>query len=193
MYIFLPNAKDGLPTLEEKHFNCSESGFLDRHTPRHCEVLSELRIPKFKFSFGSEALKGLGLVSPVSPGLLTEMVDKSPPDVQKPYVTIAFNKSYIEVNEGGTEAAAAFGVFVGEHDSPGKVIDFVADHPFLFLVREDVTGVVLFSGHVLNSINSLVSSFTSIKISCFRDIVQSHIPAEKRERRTYTLDCVSFR
>jgi len=53
------------------------------------------------------------------------------------------------VNEEGTEAAAASAatVVLRSFTMPR---DFVADHPFLFLIREDLTGVVLFVGHVVN-------------------------------------------
>ncbi|KAL3617799.1 hypothetical protein CASFOL_038120 [Castilleja foliolosa] len=64
-----------------------------------------------------------------------------------------YHKAFIEVNEEGTEAAAATAAVV-VYWSNGKrhvdLIDFVADHPFLFVVREDMTGVVLFVGQVLN-------------------------------------------
>ncbi|KAK6245314.1 Serpin domain - like 2 [Theobroma cacao] len=155
MYFFLPDAKDGLPALVEKV--SSESGFLERHLPYEPVKVGEFRIPRFKISFGfeaSEVLKRLGLVLPFSgEGGLTEMVDS--PLGQSLYVSNIFHKSFIEVNEEGTEAAAASagvirlrGVLVEEK------IDFVADHPFLFLIREDVTGVVLFIGHVLNPLES---------------------------------------
>ncbi|KAI8548745.1 hypothetical protein RHMOL_Rhmol07G0297500 [Rhododendron molle] len=152
MYFFLPNAKDGLSALMEKV--SSESGFLDRHLPYQEVEVGEFRIPKFKISFGFEAskvLKGLGLVLPFSGGEgLTEMVD-SPTVGRNLYVSSIFHKSFIEVNEEGTEAAAASAAVVKLRGlSIPEKIDFVADRPFLFVIREDMTGVVLFIGHVLN-------------------------------------------
>ncbi|KAE9458537.1 hypothetical protein C3L33_09561, partial [Rhododendron williamsianum] len=152
MYFFLPNAKDGLTALMEKVG--SEAGFLDRHLPYQEVEVGEFRIPKFKISFGFEAskvLKGLGLVLPFSGDEgLTEMVD-SPTVGRNLYVSSIFHKSFIEVNEEGTEAAAASAAVVKLRGlSIPEKIDFVADHPFLFVIREDMTGVVLFIGHVLN-------------------------------------------
>ncbi|XP_048130399.1 serpin-ZX-like [Rhodamnia argentea] len=151
MYLFLPDARDGLPALMEKV--SSESGFLDRHLPYNKVEVGEFRIPRFKISFGFEAsedLKKLGLILPFSDGGgLTEMVDSL--EGRSLYVSSIFHKSFIEVNEEGTEAAAASaGVIKLRSLSFSKKIDFVADHPFLFLVREDMTGTVLFVGQVLN-------------------------------------------
>lgn len=151
MYFFLPNERNGLQNLVEKLG--SESGFIDRHLPLQEVEVGEFRIPKFKISFGLEAsavLKELGLILPfTSEGDLTEMVDSA--HGQNLYVSSIFHKSFIEVNEEGTEAAAASAGVIKLRgllmDGP---IDFVADHPFLFLIREDMTGVVLFIGHVLN-------------------------------------------
>jgi len=151
MYFYLPDAKDGLQALVEKM--ASESGFLDRHLPPKQVKVDDFRIPRFKISFGfeaSNALKGLGLVSPFSNEAdLTEMVDSSAG--QGLCVSSIFHKSFIEVNEEGTEAAAASAGVIALRgiDFPTK-IDFVADHPFLFLIREDMTGVVMFVGHVLD-------------------------------------------
>ncbi|KAE8727967.1 Serpin-ZX [Hibiscus syriacus] len=126
MYFFLPDAKDGLHALLEKA--SSEPGFLETHVPSQPAEVGEFRIPRFKISFGlkaSEVLKRLGLKLPFS--------------------------SEGEVNEEGTEAAAATsGVIVARAFINPRKIDFAADHPFLFLVREDETGVVLFIGNVLN-------------------------------------------
>ncbi|XP_059279257.1 serpin-ZX-like [Lycium ferocissimum] len=150
MYFFLPDANDGLPALVEKV--SSESQFLERHLPYQKVGVGEFRIPKFKISFGFEAsnvLKGLGLVLPFSGDGLTEMVDS--PTGSNLYVSSIFHKSFIEVNEEGTEAAAATaGVVKLRSVMVEEKIDFVADHPYLFLIREDATGVVLFVGSVLN-------------------------------------------
>jgi len=130
----------------------SETGFLDRHLPQQKVEVGEFRIPKFKISFGFEAtevLKKLGLVLPFSSDGLTEMVDS--PVGKDLYVSSIFHKSFIEVNEEGTEAAAATaGRIVRRSIVMREKMNFVADHPFLFVVREDLTGVVLFIGHVLN-------------------------------------------
>lgn len=150
MNFLLPDTKDGLLALVEKV--SSESGFLEHHLPYQKVEVGEFRIPKFKLSFGfeaSEVLKGLGVVLPFSGGGLTEMVDSQVG--QNLYVSSIFHKSFIEVNEEGTEAAAASAGLVKLR---GLLVedefDFVADHPFLFIIGEDMTGVVLFIGHVLN-------------------------------------------
>ncbi|CAM8979276.1 unnamed protein product [Rhodiola kirilowii] len=69
------------------------------------------------------------------------------------YVSEIFHKSFIEVNEQGTEAAAvtaAVCIGIVCVRPIRKTIDFVADHPFLFVIREDTSGMVMFIGHVLN-------------------------------------------
>ncbi|KAI8548736.1 hypothetical protein RHMOL_Rhmol07G0296600 [Rhododendron molle] len=152
MYLYLPNAKDGLSALMRKM--SSKSGFLDRHLPCERVEVGEFLIPKFKFSFAFEAskvLKGLGLVLPFADGEgLIEMVDSTSVG-RKLYISSIFHKACIEVNEEGTKAAAASAGFLTfECYEEPEEIDFVADHPFLFVIREDNTGAVLFIGQVLN-------------------------------------------
>ncbi|KAJ1397428.1 Serpin, conserved site [Sesbania bispinosa] len=152
MYIFLPDAKDGLPALVEQV--ASESGFLERSLPYQKVEVGDFRIPRFNISFGietSDVLKELGLVLPFSVhGNLTKMVDSL--EGQNLYVQYIFHKSFIEVNEEGTEAAAATAAVMlyGCSMRIPTHIDFVADHPFLFVIRDDLTGIVLFIGQVLN-------------------------------------------
>lgn len=49
--VFLPDGKDGLPSLVDRV--CSEPGFLDRHLPRWKFKVADFRIPKFKIAFGT--------------------------------------------------------------------------------------------------------------------------------------------
>jgi serpin B len=152
MYIFLPDEKDGLSTLVEKV--ASESELLAHKLPLEKVEVGDFRIPKFKVSFGletSDILKELGVVLPFSGGGLTKLVDSTVTG-QNLYVSDIFHKSFIEVNEEGTEAAAATAATVllrGIMSAPTR-LDFVADRPFLFLIREDLTGTIIFVGQVLN-------------------------------------------
>ncbi|CAI9103304.1 OLC1v1001762C1 [Oldenlandia corymbosa var. corymbosa] len=150
MYLYLPDAKDGLRALVEKF--SSQPGFFKNHVPRTMKVVCSFLVPKFKISFEFEAskiLKSLGLVSPftIHDGGLTNMVDS--PIGDDLVSQGMFQKSFIEVNETGTEAAAVCSATVGG-GMPVRTFNFVADHPFLYLIREAVTGVVLFMGTVLN-------------------------------------------
>ncbi|CAA7055930.1 unnamed protein product [Microthlaspi erraticum] len=151
MYIYLPDEKDGLAALLEKIGY--KPGFLDNHILRHRVSMDDFRIsPKFKFSFGFEAsdvLKDMGLTSPFTRGgSLIEMID-SPSVAENLYVSNILHKTSIEVDEEGTEAAAvSVSNLVTMCWSPKS--DFVADHPFLFTVREDESGVILFMGQVLD-------------------------------------------
>ncbi|MCI08489.1 serpin-ZX, partial [Trifolium medium] len=149
MYFFLPDAKDGLSSLIEKL--SSESKFLDHMLPNEKVIVGDFKIPKLKISFDlktSNVLKDLGVVLPFLPGGLTKMVDSSM-DL-KLYISEIFHKSFIEVNEEGTEAIAmTTGSFMAGsclHNVTPPRIDFVADHPFLFLIREDFSGTTLFIG-----------------------------------------------
>ncbi|XP_071702161.1 serpin-ZX-like [Rutidosis leptorrhynchoides] len=151
MYFYLPDAKDGLSSLVEKLSSGSE--FLNRNIPRQKVEVGQFLIPKFKISFGFEAsdmLKELGLVLPFGGEEgLTEMVDS--PVGQSLFVSSIHHKAFVEVNEEGTEAAAASaGVVMLRALMTNDKVDFVADHPFLFVIREDLTGVVLFMGQVID-------------------------------------------
>ncbi|KAK1407522.1 hypothetical protein QVD17_39138 [Tagetes erecta] len=149
-YFYLPNAKDGLQSLVKKIG--STSNFIERHIPRQKVEVGEFLLPKFKISFGFEAsdvLKELGLVLPFNGGGLSEMVDSAVG--QSLYVSSIHHKSFVEVNEEGTEAAAAsVAVMKFRSIMVDEKVDFVADHPFLFVIREDMTGVVLFMGQVID-------------------------------------------
>ena len=61
------------------------------------------------------------------------------------YLSAVFHKAFVEVNEEGTEAAAATGAVVGLR-SIRRGPSFRADHPFLFLIRDKATGSILFLG-----------------------------------------------
>ncbi|KAK1407489.1 hypothetical protein QVD17_39105 [Tagetes erecta] len=96
-----------------------------------------------------DPLKELKLVSPFTKeASLTEMID--PSACQNMYASSIHHASFIEVNEEGTKAAAAFAVvLMGSSRMIKPKVDFVADHPFLFVIREDVSGAVLFVGEVI--------------------------------------------
>ena len=74
------------------------------------------------------------------------------PAARSLYVSSIYHNSFVEVNEEGTEAAEATAAVVTLTPLPVEPVkvDYVADHPFLFLIREDIIGVALFVGHVFN-------------------------------------------
>ena len=63
-----------------------------------------------------------------------------------------YHKAFVDVNEEGTEAAAATGVVVSLKGAPGGDTTpvFRADHPFVFLIVDKDTGTILFAGRVVN-------------------------------------------
>lgn len=151
MCFYLPDTKDGLPSLIEKI--SSTPNFFDDHIPDKVVEMGKFMIPKFKILSrfeASDALKELKLVSPFTEeASLTEMID--PSAGQNVYASSIQHACFIEVNEEGTKAAAASTVvMIGSSWMIEPKVDFVADHPFLFVIRENVSGAVLFIGQVID-------------------------------------------
>ena len=71
---------------------------------------------------------------------------------QKPGLCISdvIHKAFVEVNEEGTEAAAATGVIAGVTSIGPSLPIFKADHPFVFFIRDNTSQSILFLGRVLN-------------------------------------------
>lgn len=117
------------------------------------EGLEEQRVnvymPKFTFSSKyllNENLKEMGMPSAFEPGV----ADFSGLDGTKDlYIQTVIHQAFVDVNEEGTEAAAATGVAVGTTSIP-QIVEFRADHPFIFLIQEKETGNILFLGRVIN-------------------------------------------
>lgn len=108
-------------------------------------VRSNITIPKFKFSYGTDLVELLG-----SLGMGIAFSDHA--DFSRLVagggvtITEVMHKAYIDVNEDGTEAAAVTKVSVGVTAAPTKNI--IIDKPFIFAIREMKTGLILFTGIV---------------------------------------------
>jgi serpin B len=105
-------------------------------------------LPKFKLEETldlNRALTKLGIVD-----LFTQNVaDLSGMDGTKElYVSNILHKAFIEVNEEGSEAAAATGTTT-TRIGVSKSFDFRADHPFLFFIRHNDTNAIVFMGRLM--------------------------------------------
>jgi serpin B len=75
------------------------------------------------------------------------------PTAQCPYITKVKHKTFVDVYEEGTEAAAVTSVEIGVTSAPLE-LRVVVDRPFLVAIRERLTGTVLFLGRVMNPVAS---------------------------------------
>jgi len=65
------------------------------------------------------------------------------------FISKVIHKAYVEVNEEGTEAAAATAVVMLKSVAV-QPLEFKADHPFIFLIRENQTESILFIGRIVD-------------------------------------------
>lgn len=147
LVVLLPDTRNGLGALEAK-FDAEQ---LDRWIAglRRQEVA--VALPRFSLNSQftlNQALSKLGMSLPFQPG----QADFSGMDGSRElYITAAIHKAFVDVNEEGTEAAAATGIVVGVRSAlPSEPKVFRADHPFLFLIRDTRTGSILFLGRLAN-------------------------------------------
>ncbi len=146
MIILLPKEFDGLDEFEKTLTVEKLSKWLGRL--RNCEV--RVSIPKFKMTsqFGlASVLKSMGMTDAFSAN-----ADFSGMNGRRDlFISAVIHKAYVDVNEEGTEAAAATAVTMKLTSiGPSRIPAFCADHPFLFIIRDNLSGSILFIGRVMN-------------------------------------------
>lgn len=162
MVVLLPKSKTGLPALENELSGNVLQGWLDHlETSRWVEI--DLKFPKLKLEtkyhmVGEGVLPEMGMRN-----VFSEAADFSgavraerQPDQEPLAIGEVIHQTFLEIDENGTEAAAATAI---KHframasaqlgPPPPPPIPFYADHPFLFLIKDEKTGMVLFMGRIL--------------------------------------------
>lgn len=156
MYVILPDTKgsNGIASLLS---SLDEESLSNAIASMTTDAVVHVKMPMFETNGSyslSQALASLGISRAFNPecaefDLLIEGHGAGDFFIQK-----ILQKARIKVTEWGTEAAAATMVEMGGTEGPGQVeeIYFSADHPFVYLIAEKTSGVILFEG-VFNGVN----------------------------------------
>jgi serpin B len=146
MVFLLPPQVDGLPGLEAQLSPENLAAWMGQVRPMEVPIA----VPRFRFTSRfllNDALAALGMPSAFRPG----DADLSGMDGTRTlFISKVIHQAFIEVNEEGTEAAGATAVVI-DRESVGPT--FIANHPFLFLIRDNVTHSILFLGRVVDPSN----------------------------------------
>jgi serpin B len=149
MLIILPKKADGLADLEQKI------------TPENLKQwragmalnMGLVLLPKFtitSFAKLNDTLTSMGMTNAFDP-VAADFNDLAiEPPGENLYIGAVYHKAFVDVDETGTEAAAATAVLGrGGGGRPIYEFTFRADHPFFFAIQYDPTGSILFMGHVI--------------------------------------------
>ncbi|MFO0550969.1 MAG: serpin family protein [Polyangiaceae bacterium] len=154
LYIVLPTDVAGLPALER----ALDATALDKLLAGVTYKFVDLALPKFEVAPEAstslaENLTSLGMKDAFDMERADFTGIANPPDpAARLFIQEVLHKALVRVDEEGTEAAAATAVMMGEGTGmpPRPEVVFNADHPFLFVLREDTTGMILFLGRVVD-------------------------------------------
>ena len=149
MFVLLPKKADGMAAVEK---SLSAANFT-KWSKDVEKTNVEVTMPKFQFTsqFGlADALKALGMTDAfdATKANFAGMTEK-----EKLFISAVIHKAFVAVDEDGTEAAAATAVVMGVMSAmpnPAQPKVFKADHPFVFYIRHNSTGEILFMGKVVN-------------------------------------------
>jgi len=148
MVVLLPKAIEGLSGLEKKLTHESLDRWMKELRPQKVIVY----LPRFKMTsqFGlKDTLQAMGMTLAFGEKAVFSRMSRS----EQLFISAVVHKAFVDVNEEGTEAAAATGVIMAPTAAPFRPEEppvFRADHPFLFLIRDNGTGSILFMGRVTN-------------------------------------------
>ena len=146
MQLILPRKRDGIADVEQKlspDFLGSLEGELKTRRV-------DLFLPRFKIESSFDllyAVQALGVRSAFLPGAADFSGMTGNRELS---IGAAVHKAFVEVGEKGTEAAAATGIVMMRASiaPPEDVVVFQADRPFLFMIRDNASGTILFMGKV---------------------------------------------
>jgi serpin B len=150
MVVLLPARLDGLTQCEKMLDARSLAKWLTKMEAAKVKVI----LPKFTMSSRlalAQRLRELGMTAAFD----AEKADFAGMTGDEPlFLSAVLHKAWVEVNEKGTEAAAATGGVGAKSAAPREQpIVFNADHPFLFLIRDTRSGSIVFLGRVSNPKN----------------------------------------
>jgi len=149
MVVFLPKETTGLAALEQQFTAAHASDWVRSMEPAQRVILT---LPRFKMTQQFELSATLAAMG--MPQAFSSAADFSGMTGKPEFsISAAIHKAFIDVNEQGTEAAAAtaIGMTAAAMRAPMQEpppIVFRADHPFLFLIRDTHSGAILFMGRV---------------------------------------------
>lgn len=149
MVVLLPQEIDGLTGLEAKLTAQNLQRWTD--SVKH-EDKVEVYLPKFKTTAEfmlSGTLQAMGMKSAFDPDTadFSGMTDK-----EALFISVVIHKAFVDVNEEGTEAAAATGIAMAgaAFVEPKEPPVFRADHPFVFMIRDNRNSAIMFLGRITN-------------------------------------------
>jgi len=145
MVILLPKKKDGVAELEKQVSAAKLTAWLK--DVGAYEV--DLKMPKFKLTTEFKLNREL-IDMGMKDAFVQGRADFSGMATRENLsISAVLHKAFVDVNEAGTEAAAATAVVIRGESRPPRAT-FHADHGFLFLIRDHATGSILFMGRVVN-------------------------------------------
>ncbi|MGE5608443.1 MAG: serpin family protein [Bacillota bacterium] len=151
MLLLLPKKVDGLPELEKDLTSANLAHWLQAMSMRQVR----LSLPRFKITSQfnlSSTLRAMGMPDAFAPNAADFSAIAT---AERLFLQAVLHKAFVDVNEEGTEAAAATATAVGALSmaNPQEPAVFRADHPFLFLIRHRSSGQILFLGRLSNPRN----------------------------------------
>ncbi|XP_045137356.1 leukocyte elastase inhibitor B-like isoform X2 [Portunus trituberculatus] len=146
MVFVLPDKRDGLAEVEGK---LAKTDLSELHRKLR-EVEVEVTLPRFKLE------ETLDLVDTLKEMGMKDLFNEASADLsgisgnKDLFVSNVIHKAFLEVNEKGSEAAAATGITIqlmcADLYGPPK---FIADHPFVFFIKDNRSGLIIFNGRLL--------------------------------------------
>jgi serpin B len=157
MVVFLPKERNGLSRFEE----IISAKLLQQNMSNLREREVEVFLPRYSIEAGyklNNAFRGMGMVDAFTTDADFSGMTDNPDGLMFEKI---LHKATIDVDEKGTVAAAATAMMMtlGSYNPPPV---FRADHPFLFLLKDVNTGIILFIGKISNPVESYKESGSSI-------------------------------